>query len=97
MINQQVDHLANYLATATKLIENPTAGTAARVDRDHVTSHPQRKNMELLWGLTCYACTGDVASAHEHRWGIGALIAADELLPLPALAVSRSVTRRFST
>jgi hypothetical protein len=47
--------------------------------------------MELPWGLTCYACTGDVRSAHEHRWGIGALIAADELLPLPALAVSRSV------
>lgn len=91
VVDQQITHLTEYLTTATKLIVDPTADTPARADRDHVLNHAQPKDMELLWGLTCNACTSDINAAHEHLRGVAALIATDDLLPLPALAVARSV------
>jgi hypothetical protein len=91
MINQQVAFLTTYLTAATQLVVDPTHGTPARTDRDHVSSHPRPMDMELLWGLTNYSCANDIRSAREHLRGVATLIAADDLMPLPTLAVARSV------
>lgn len=91
ILDQQVRHLSAFLTTADRLAGNPNVGTPARADLDHGTSHPQQERIALLRGLTYRSCRLDVRSAHEHLRGVAVLIAVDELLPLPMLAVARSV------
>lgn len=93
IMSQQVRRLAELLFQAHELIADPPEGSAARADLDHINSRPASE-ADSLSGLRWWATRAAVFNldaADEHLEGLRAILAAEALLPLPAMAVGRSV------
>lgn len=91
VIDQQLRGLGAFLQAAVDAVDDPAAHTPARADLDHVNSHPDKGN---LIGLRWWTHRGAILSIHaatEHLKGVRTILAGDELLPLPAMALARSV------
>lgn len=91
LIDQQLRILGAFLQAAADAVDQPAANTPARADLDHVRSHPEKAN---LMGLRWWAHRGATLNVHAavgHLKGVRTILAGDELLPLPAMALARSV------
>ena len=91
IINQQVRSLCGYLEDARDLVEDAPEGISARADPDHIRTHPHISNMEGLRYWAHRSAMLNVYAAEEHLRGIRAILTDSELLPLPAMALGRSV------
>lgn len=91
IIRQQVRRLRELLGQAHGLVEDPPADSPARADLDHMNSHPGVSNLTGLRWWAHRAAILNVAAAEEHLEGVRAVLDADALLPLPAMALGRSV------
>lgn len=91
IISQQVRRLRELLGQAHDLIEDPPADSPARADLDHINSRPDTSNLAGLRWWAHRAAILNVSAAKEHLEGVRAVLDADALLPLPAMALSRSV------
>lgn len=91
LIDQQLRGLGAFLQTAFDAVDDPAAGTPARADIEHVRSHPDKGNLVGLRWWAHRGATLNVHAATEHLKGLRAILAGDELLPLPAMAIARSI------
>ncbi len=91
VIDQQLRSLGVFLRAAWDAVDNPPRDTPARADLDHVNGHPDRGNLIGLRWWTHRAATLNIHATKEHLKGVRRILAGDELLPLPAMALARSV------
>lgn len=91
IIDQQIRNLGEFLQQAHDLVENPPVDTPARADLDHINSLRQKTKLIGLRWWAHRAVTLNVHAAEEHLRGVQTILAGDALLPLPAMALSRSV------
>lgn len=79
------------LGQTPELVRDPPAGSPARADLDHINSHSDSSNLDGLRWWSQRAAVLNVSAAEEHLKGVRAVLDADALLPLPAMALGRSV------
>ena len=92
LIDGQLRTLGEFLSAINGLLEDPPAGSAARVDYDYIQRHPQVVDMIGLRWWAARSVALNATAAEEHLKGVRALLAlTDDLLPLPAMALARSV------
>lgn len=91
VIDQQLRSLGAFLKAASDAVEDPLPNTPARADLDHVNSHPERGNLIGLRWWAHRGATLNMNGALEHLKGVRAVLGGNELLPLPAMALARSV------
>lgn len=91
VIDQQLRSLGEFLRAASHAVDDPASSTPARADLDHVNGHPDKGNLIGLRWWAHRAATLNMHAAMEHLKGVRTLLAGDELLPLPAMALARSV------
>lgn len=91
VVTHQVRHLTVLLKQANALADNPHQGTPARADFEHINNHKQKKD---LLGLRWWAHKGailNLSSGEEHVRGLMAIVASDQLMPLPAMTLGRAI------
>lgn len=91
VLAQQIRHLSALLGQAHEQVEDPSAHTPARADLNHINHHPEKSNLLGLRWWADRAAVYNLSAAEEHLTGVGIVLAADRLLPLPAMALARSV------
>lgn len=91
VLNQQVRHLSSLLSAASDLAEAPTPSTPAADDLDHVNSHPQKRNLLGLRWWAHRSAVLNLSSAEEHQRGLKLIVTGEKLLPLPSMALARSI------
>lgn len=91
ILTQQIRHLTELTKSAHALVEAPTRGTVAYQDREHINKHREKKNLAGLGWWAHSAAISNLTAAEEHLEGVRVVLNADRLLPLPAMALGRSV------
>lgn len=91
VLAQQVRHLTVLLTAAAGLVDEPVVGTPARGDIDHINGHARRSDLLGLRWWAHGAVRLNLRSADEHQRGLKLVLTGDELLPLPAMALARSI------
>lgn len=91
VIEHQVEHLTALLRMAANLIDDPTRGTPARADFEHIDRHPQKPDMLGLRWWCHKSAILNLASAEEHARGLKVIMTGDALLPLPAMTIGRAI------
>lgn len=91
VIDQQLRNLGVFLRAASDAVDDPPASTPARADLGHVNSHPNKENLIGLRWWTHRGATLNLHAAIEHLKGVRTILAGEELLRLPAMALARSL------
>lgn len=91
IIDQQVRDLGAFLQAASETVDDPPSGTPARADLDHVSRHLEKANLLGLRWWAHRAVALNMHAALEHLKGVRTILSEDELLPLPAMSLARSV------
>lgn len=91
IVSQQIRRLGEILGQAHDLVDDPPDESPARADLDYINGNPDISNLVGLRWWTHRAAVLNVSAANEHLEGVRAVFDADALLPLPAMALGRSV------
>lgn len=91
VIDQQVGGLREFLRRAHDLANEPAADSPARADLDHINRAPAQSDLVGLRWWAHRAAILNLCAAEEHLKGFRAVIDDEALLPLPAMALGRSV------
>src|SRR3954447_8066922 len=91
VIDQQLRNLGVFLRAASDAVDDPPASTPALADLGHVNSHPNKENLIGLRSWTHPGTTLSLQAAIEHLKGVRTILAGEELLPLPARELARSL------
>ncbi len=91
VIDLQLGSLRAFMQQAVAGVESPPPGSPARADLDHVNAHSDPGNLIGLRWWAQRGATLNLLAAAQHLTGVRALLAGDELLAVPAMALARSV------
>ena len=91
VLTQQGRHLTALMMAAADLFEDPPADTPARADYDHIDTHALKSDLLGLGWWTYKSAFHNMSAAGAHMRGLRAILASNELLSLPAMAVGRCI------
>mgnify|MGYP006976755258 CR=1 FL=1 len=91
VLAQQVRHFTALLRQWNGIFDDPLPGTPAHADLDHINRHSEKANLLGLRWWAHRATTLNLRAAGEHLTGVSVVLQAERLLPLPAMALARSV------
>lgn len=92
VLGQQVRHLKDFFEQASSIVDDPPSRSPAAEDLALVHGARRSADLQALRWWAHRAVRLDLSSALEHQFGLQVILANEQrLLPLPAMALGRSI------
>ena len=91
ILQQQETLLGAFLTSASAVVDDPPVGSPARADLDLIRQAGDESGLVGLRAWMHRSCALNVFAAHEHAQALRIVAMGDELLPIPAMSLARSV------